>query len=828
MILKKSIKAIVCAVALLLAGSATAQHQVKFSVTDSVNAPEAFATVRIFLMPDSVKPVKLSTTDVDGKFSEKVDSTGDYRISISSLGKTTHFLNTRIDRDVNLGTIILRASSTVLDAVDVVAQRPLVTTEIDRFVYDMKADDESKTNNIFDMLKKVPMVTVDGEDNIKVKGQSNFRIFKNGRPNSQWEKNPKEVLKSIPASMIKRVEVITEPGAKYDAEGVDGILNIVTDDGVTAKGIMGSVALNATERGTTGLWGYATAQYDKLVFSANVGINYNPKHAYLMKNYSETDYKLTGDKFITESGADDRNDEGQYYNFGFEASYEIDTLNLVTAEFHGWFPNYNMHNYSYSKFFNAANELQYSYTQHSYYPKYAYSGFGGKFDYQRFTRCKDEAITFSYMIDSDGNNSEQATDYIDIVGVPNFEYTRYSSKADQRTLENTFQLDWTRPFLKYNKIEAGLKYILRDNSSTTEQNYRKIDDLQWTSPNDMYEKFKHEAHIASAYAEYAYNSKKFGARAGLRYEFAYNNVKYPLGNKPNFSHHVGDVVPTFSGSWKINDANTLKLNFATRVRRPSIYYLNPAVVETPSTVSHGNPDLVSARHHSTSVSYSLMKPKIMVSASASFSFANNTIMDYSWVEDNIMYRTYDNYGRTRNASISSYIQYRPSNKTSMMLNAGVDYSYIKRPDTGEKNEGFGGRVYANFYQELMWKVKLNCHGGYFLNAPYSLYNKKSYNYYYYGLSLSRSWLKEDRLTVRVSTSSPFPIWRRMSYLNEAPSYSTAMDYSQYGSKLSVSISYRFGSLNAYVKKARKSISNDDLQGGSGSGGASQGGSPVGN
>ncbi|MDE6716313.1 MAG: outer membrane beta-barrel protein, partial [Muribaculaceae bacterium] len=156
----------------------------------------------------------------------------------------------------------------------------------------------------------------------------------------------------------------------------------------------------------------------------------------------------------------------------------------------------------------------------------------------------------------------------------------------------------------------------------------------------------------------------------------------------------------------------------------------------------------------------------------------------------------------------------------------VYYSYIKRPDTEEKNDGVGGSVYANFYQELMWKVKLNCYGGYFINAPYSLYEKKRYNYYYYGLSLSRSWLKQDRLTVRVSTSSPFPIWRRMSYYNEAPSYSSTNEWSSYSSKLSVSVSYRFGSLNAYVKKARKSISNDDLQGGGG--GGSQGGSAGGN
>ena len=111
------------------------------------------------------------------------------------------------------------------------AQRQLIKQEIDRIGYDVQADEESKTLTVMDMLRKVPMVTVDGEDNIKVKGNSSFKIYKNGRYDPSLSKNAKEILKAMPASMIKRIEVITDPGAREDAEGVNAILNIVMMEG---------------------------------------------------------------------------------------------------------------------------------------------------------------------------------------------------------------------------------------------------------------------------------------------------------------------------------------------------------------------------------------------------------------------------------------------------------------------------------------------------------------------------------------------------------------------------------------------------------------------
>ncbi len=120
-----------------------------------------------------------------------------------------------------------------------------MTKEIDRIGYDVQADEESKTNTVIDMMRKVPMVSVDADGTIKVNGSTNFKIYKDGRPNQSFTNNSKDVLSAIPASMIKRIEVITEPGAKYDAEGVGAIINIVTMDNTSMGGVMGSVRVGA-------------------------------------------------------------------------------------------------------------------------------------------------------------------------------------------------------------------------------------------------------------------------------------------------------------------------------------------------------------------------------------------------------------------------------------------------------------------------------------------------------------------------------------------------------------------------------------------------------
>ena len=129
---------------------------------------------------------------------------------------------------LDLGKMLISDAKNELKGVEVVAQKPLVKADIDKLEYDIENDPDSKSNTILEMLRKVPLVTVDGEDNIKVNGSSSFKVYVNGRPNNMMSNNPSEVLKSMPANSIKKIEVITKPGPKYDAEGVGGNQNIIT------------------------------------------------------------------------------------------------------------------------------------------------------------------------------------------------------------------------------------------------------------------------------------------------------------------------------------------------------------------------------------------------------------------------------------------------------------------------------------------------------------------------------------------------------------------------------------------------------------------------
>lgn len=204
-------------------GIEAAVYGVRGEVADSTGTPEIYATVRIYSVKDSVKPVALGVTDDAGKFSQPLPSAGDYRLTVTAVGKRAldiPFAVTTAAPTADLGKLTIRDNANELGEVEIVAQRPLVSREIDRIGYDVKADPESQTNTLQEMLRKVPMVTVESDGTIKVKGSTNFKIYKNGRPNNSFTKNAKDIFAAIPASSIKKIEVITDPGAREDAEGV--------------------------------------------------------------------------------------------------------------------------------------------------------------------------------------------------------------------------------------------------------------------------------------------------------------------------------------------------------------------------------------------------------------------------------------------------------------------------------------------------------------------------------------------------------------------------------------------------------------------------------
>ena len=359
--MKHFMKGVLCAIAPLLATSAfAAQYKVTGLVADSTGNPESFATVRIFLLPDTVKPKTSGLAGEDGKFDIPLPITGSYKVNILSFGKSDTNREIRIsdsEPTANLGLIRLSDSPSLLEEVVVTAQRPLVSKEIDRIGYDVQADSESKTSQLDEILKKVPLVSVEADGTIKVKGSTSFKIYKNGRPNNSFTKNAKDIFKAIPASMIKKIEVITEPGAREDAEGTNAILNIVTIDNTVIKGVMGNVGLNYRTPSIIAPNIWLSSQIDKVTLSLYGGANFMSERDNKSRSESMTRYEDSGNELKSSSESDGK---GYFSWAGIDASYELDSLNLFTAEFGGYI--YDIHSNSHGHTAKKHINCNYSYS----------------------------------------------------------------------------------------------------------------------------------------------------------------------------------------------------------------------------------------------------------------------------------------------------------------------------------------------------------------------------------------------------------------------------------------------------------------------------------
>ena len=383
------------------------QFSVKGVLVDSLsNEGEPYSTIRISLKSNPAKPVKLAVTDTNGKFSERLVSPGTYLISFSSVGKRTvqkEFTVSDTKKVADLGHIQMAEATEMLKGVEVVAQKPLVKAEIDKVTYSIEDDPDSKTNSTLEMLRKVPLVTVDGEDKIQVNGSSNFKVHVNGKPN-----NPTEVLKSLPANSVKSIEVITDPGAKYDAEGVGGILNIITTGGgmegytVTLNGGVSNRGYNAS--------GYGTVQIGKFTVTGNYAYNHNTSP----RSYSSSGREdFTSDDYKYLSSESSSKHKGNFQYGSMEGSYEIDTLNLITFSMNMFGGKFKNNGYGSTNMLNAQKEHAYSYNTLSRNES-EWASVGFNFDYQRSFKKKGEFLTFSYRYNGSPDNSEAYTEYEEV------------------------------------------------------------------------------------------------------------------------------------------------------------------------------------------------------------------------------------------------------------------------------------------------------------------------------------------------------------------------------------------------------------------------------
>lgn len=819
--------------------TANSSFQIKGTLLDSLtHEGEPYATIKIVKKEAPARALKMLVTNMKGQFQEKVPGTGNFVMTITSVGRASIVKNFSVkagEKLVDFGTLYITDASTELGQVEVVAQKPLVKADIDKIEYNVQDDPDAQSNSLLEMLRKVPLVTVDGEDNIQVNGSSSFKVYVNGKPNNMMSNNPTEVLKSMPANSIKHIEVITNPGPKYDAEGVGGILNIVTVGG-GLEGYTVTFSGNASNRGAGG-GAFGTIKSGKLTVSARYNYNYNNQP----RSYSSGSQHVTSEAVTENSSnldyAGSSKGHGSFQSGNMEASYEIDTLRLVTMSFGLWGggnKSNSKSDYLATSPLDGGSLYNYSTLGHG---KTSWYSIDGGIDYQRLFKVKDRMLTFSYKINTRPETRDSYSEYeIEEGYSPNWadylnRLKNLHNDGEQNTTEHTFQADYTTPIGKMHTLEAGAKYILRNNSSENDR-FDANDTGDYTYNEEQSSHYKHLNDILAAYLGYGLKVKKFSGRLGLRYEHTIQDVKYLVGRGADFKKNFDDVVPSVSIGYKLTDMSNLRLGYNMRIYRPGIWSLNPYLDDSnPSYISQGNPELDSEKSHSFNLSYSNFTRKFNINLSARCSFTNNSIENVTKLMPDteiaglknptgkeVLYSTYANIGKSRNAGMSAYVNWNATSNTRIYMNMSGNYSYMEGSE-GMRNDGWSLFAYGGAQQTLPhdWRINLNVFG----QTPWIMLQGKGSSYFDYGLSVNKSFLKK-RLTLSAFAGNFFKKYMSQSSSIEGNGFLRENSYKYSRQRFGVSVSYRIGELKASVKKAARTISNDDVKsGGSGNGGGGE-------
>ena len=704
----KQFKTFIAAVVMMtMSSTVMAQTTVKGVLMDeTLGESEPFATVRVFKAGKTDKPVAMFLTDEDGKFSQEVKGKGKFDIVFSSIGKEELKQTVTLGQEnpLDLGTLYMKENATMLKGVEIVAQKPLVKMEVDKMSYNVAEDEDSKSNTVLDMLRKVPMVTVDGQDNITVNGSSSFKVYVDGMPNVMFSSNPSMVFKSMPATAVKSIEVITNPGAKYDAEGASGVLNIVMNkmDMATGGSAPSLNGYNGTVRASAGnkqlgASAFLNGQQGKFSYSANVMTSYNKPG----NTTTEMEQTQIGQGGTSQLMTSDNNVKTPFTMGSLSLGYQFDDMNALnfTAQVNSM--SMKSTGTSLTTMGGSAYGESFSYGSTTDM-KNSRTSFSGSLDYQHFfNKEHTQSLGFTYQLNyspaktESTNNFGTTSDYIDLTD-------RYSENKD-KTLNHTFQLDYTMPLGIGQTLSLGGKLQLHDATSDSKYYLENVYDLGSSS------EYEYKNKILAGYGEYAGNFGNFGAKAGLRYEYTWQDVEYHLGNGDDFKTSYGNLVPSASLQYNLGVGSNLGLTYNMRIPRPGISYLNPYVDRSnPIAISYGNPDLDVEKNHNLSLVYNMFTSKLMVNLNLHHNFVDNAISQYSFYDsDNLLNTTYGNVVQRHQTGLSAYVNYLLTKNTRIFLNGAVNYTDLRSDVLDQSNSGWTANAMIGLQQTLPWDLKLS-------------------------------------------------------------------------------------------------------------------------
>ena len=802
---------LVIATLLIIAGNMMGQTTtVKGVLTDkSSGESEPFATVRVFNAGKAEKPVAMFLTDEEGRFSHEVKGKGKFDIVFSCIGKEDLKQTIELGEQdmLDMGTLYIMQNENLLKGVEIVAQKPLVKMEVDKMSYNVAEDEDSKSNTVLDMLRKVPMVTVDGQDNISVNGSSSFKVYVDGMPNPMFSSNPSMVFKSMPATAVKSIEVVTNPGAKYDAEGAAGVLNIVMNRQTpmasqSLNGYNGTIRVGVGTKQMSG-GAFLSGQQGKLSYSANVMTSYNKPGT------TTTEMEQMQDNGVQQLMTSTNDVKTPFTMGSLTLGYQLDpmsninvtaSLNSMSMKSTGTTTT-TMGGSPYGNGFSYGSSTD---------MKNKNTSFSGSVDYQRFLNQEHtQSLALTYQLTYSPTTTEMTSNFDSsfLTSQSSFDLTdRYSENKD-KTTNHIFQLDYTMPLGAGKTLSLGSKLQLHD--ATSDAKYYLKDVYDPSSSSD----YEYSNKILAGYGEFAGNWSKLGAKAGLRYEQTWQDVEYHLGNGQDFSTNYSSLVPTASLQYNLSQGSNLGLSYNMRISRPGISYLNPYVDKTnPIALTYGNPDLDVEKAHNVTLVYNVFSSKLMMNLNLHHNFVDNAISQYSFYDaDNLLNTTYGNVVSSHQTGLSGYVNYLITKNTRLFFNGGLNYTDLRSNTLAQSNNGWTANIMGGVQQTLPWKLQL---------SAFAIASTKNYTLQGWsgGFNLVTASMSKTLLNDKLSLSISGMVGLNKGGKLNIESYNKGTNFTAHNN-ISVPIygvtftaSYTFGNTQIMTRQKRQSrIQNDFIE-----------------
>ncbi len=797
-----------------------AQGKIKITgkvIEQDSKQPLEFANVTLLTPANVVAGGGL--TEMDGSFSiEAVPGT--YNIKIDFISFRPQTLNNRqISADTDLGIISLAADVQSINAVEIVAERSTVEIKLDKRVYTIGNDMMVKGGTVSDVLDNVPSLSVDSEGNVALRGNQSVTILIDGRPSNLAGSNVAEVLRLLPADSVDKVEVITNPSARYDAEGGGGIVNIVLKKG-KANGFNGSFSANTGTPDNHGFMANLNLRSTNFNLFSNLGYNYrkNPGRSFTDSRYRD---RITDE---TTSFTDERR-ENERLRKGFNASFGME-----------WFLDKTL------TWTNSVNfrKTGGGNTTDTYYTNYdANRSFINKVWRYNGQDSDDDNVQYStslfkkfnedgHELKLDASVSKSLEDENAMINNTTTEGIASSPNTFERTLNNEdetralLQADYVLPFGKDSRFEAGYR-----GSFTTLENDARAERLNpgtnlWENNRDFTNFLEYKEKVNALYVQYGSKINKFSYMFGLRWEDS--NIDVNLINEQQYNNkRYNNFFPSAFLSYEFSESSNVSLSYSRRINRPRGRFLNPfSGLESNINVFRGNPDLDPSMTNSFDLGYLKRWGKLTLSSSA---YLNVTEDSYQFVRQvqgatpegtPITLTTPINLAKEYRFGFEFNINYNPykwwrinSNFNFFRNETKGDYFFAYTdPDTGDvydsyqnfNRTAFGWTTRVNSKISLPWKIDWQLNGNY--EAPQNTPQGKRRGVASANTSLSKDILK-DKGTIALNVQDIFNS-RMMKIETDIPFQVESYSEMQWRRRqVTLSFTYRFNMTKADRQKEQQ-------------------------